>query len=112
MRWRTALAITIATSWLLYSLLPITSDLFRFAVAGLAFGLLSRALPVLINWIVSAQALVEFRLRPSPSLGASIEEGHAKGVDREEATTSNAVQRTTSPEYQRHKEVINERTRE
>ena len=67
MLWRVALAITVGTSLLLYTLLPLDSDLLRFAFAGLAFGLVSRTLPVLINSIVSAQTLITFRLKQSTS---------------------------------------------
>ena len=65
MLWRVALAITVITCVLLYSLLPLDSDLVRFAFAGLAFGLVSRTLAVLINSIVSAQTLILFRLKQS-----------------------------------------------
>jgi hypothetical protein len=98
MRWRVTLAITIATSWLVYSLLPLTSDLLRFALAGLAFGLLSRTLPVAINSIVAAQTLIAFRLIPSVSRAIAIEEARTESVDRKATTTSTE----TSIEVQRN----------
>lgn len=63
MSWRISLAVTIAVSWLLYSFLPLKSDFLRFAMAGLAFAVLTRVLPVAIDSIASAKLLVVYRLR-------------------------------------------------
>jgi hypothetical protein len=104
MLWRVALAITVGTSLLLYTLLPLDSDLLRFAFAGLAFGLVSRTLPVVINSIVSAQTLIMFRLKQSTSRALAIEQTLTHKVNEEAASTTTQVVQ--------HREVNIERNRD
>lgn len=86
MRWRTALAVTIATSWLAYSFLPLKSEPLRFAIAGLAFALVSRALPVAADSVVATHTLIDYRLRRGVLQSAASQAASVKERQRESVT--------------------------